>query len=92
MVVLLATSMVTVLQVVRVGRWCWWFPVWVLWVVWSVGVLQVWCGADGGVLGDGVVSAAGGEGVVGDAVGGRWRVVVVVVAGLLGGCGVGGRP
>ena len=92
MVVLLATSMVTVLQVVRVGRRCWWFPVWVLWVVWSVGVLQVWCGADGGVLGDGVVSAAGGEGVVGDAVGGRWRVVVVVVAGLLGGCGVGGRP
>ena len=71
MVVPLATSMVTVLQVVRVGRRCWRFPVWVLWVVWSVGVLQLWCGADGGVLGDGVVSAAGGEGVVGDAVGGR---------------------
>ena len=35
MVVLLATSMVTVLQVVRVGRWCWRFPVW---VVWSLGV------------------------------------------------------
>ena len=50
MVVPLATSMVTVLQVVRVGRWCWRFPVW---VVWSVGVWQVWCGADGGVLGDG---------------------------------------
>jgi hypothetical protein len=89
MVVPLATSMVTVLQVVRVGRWCWRFPVW---VVWSVGVWQVWCGADGGVLGDGVASAAGGEGVVGDVVGGRWRVVVVVVAGLLGGCGVGGWP
>ena len=41
---------------------------------------QVWC----------VPSAAGGEGVVGDVVGGGWRVVVVVVAGLLGGCGVGG--
>ena len=89
MVVPLTTSMVTVLQVVRVGRRCWRFPVW---VVWSVGVWQVWCGADGGVLGDGVVSAAGGEGVVGDVVGGRWRVVVVVVAGLLGGCGVGERP
>ena len=109
MVVPLATSMVTVLQMVRVGRRCWRFPAR---VGWSVGVLQVWCGADGGVLGDGVVSAAGGEGfcalcvpalppghwgsggegVVGDAVGGRWRVVVVVVAGLLGGCGVGGRP
>ena len=81
-VVPLATSMVTVLEVVRVGRRCWRFPVWMLWVVWSVGVLQVWCGADGGVLGDGVVSASGGEGVVGDAVGGPWRVVVVVVAGL----------
>ena len=89
MVVPLATSMVTVLQVVRVGRRCWRFPVW---VVWCVGVWQVWCGADGGVLGDGVVSAARGEGVVGDVVGGRWRVVVVVVAGLLGGCGVGGGP
>ena len=89
MVVPLATSMVTVLQVVRVGWRCWRFP---LWVLWSVGVWQVWCGADGGVLGDGVVSAAGGEGVVGDVVGGRWRVVVVVVVGLLGGCGVGGRP
>ena len=44
------------------------------------------------MLGDGVVSAAGGEGVVGGVVGGRWRVVVVVVAGLLGGCGVGGQP
>ena len=42
------------------------------------------------MLGVGVASAAGGEGVVGDVVGGRWRVVVVVVAGLLGGCGVGG--
>ena len=62
MVVPLATLMVTPLQVVRVGRRCWRFPVWVLWVVWSVGVLQVWCGADGGVLGDGVVSAAGGGG------------------------------
>ena len=30
MVVPLATSMVTVLQVVRVGRWCWRFPVWVV--------------------------------------------------------------
>ena len=70
MVVLLATSMVTVLQVVRVGRRCWRFSVWVLWVVWSVGVLQVWCGADGGVPGDGVVSTAGGEGVVGGGVGG----------------------
>ena len=82
MVVPLATSMVTVLQVVRVGRRCWRFPVW---VVWSVGVWKVWCGANGGVLGDGVVNAAGGEVVVGDVVGGRWRVVVVVVAGLLGG-------
>ena len=89
MVVPLATSMVTVLQVVRVGRWCWRCPVW---VVWSVGVWQVWCGADGGVLGDGDASAAGGEGVVGDVVGVRWRVVVVVVAGLLGGCGVGAWP
>ena len=70
MVVPLETSMVTVLQVVRVGRRCWRFPVWVLWVVLSVGVLQVWCGVDGGVPGDGLVSAAGGEGVVGDAVGG----------------------
>ena len=70
MVVPLATSMVRMLQVVRVGRQCWRFPVWVLWVVLSVGVLQVWCGVDGGVPGDGVVSAAGGEGVVGDAVGG----------------------
>ena len=42
------------------------------------------------MLGAGVASAAGGEGVVGDVVGGRWWVVVVVVAGLLGGCGVGG--
>ena len=42
------------------------------------------------MFGAGVASAAGGEGVVGDVVGGRWRVVVVVVAGLLGGCGVGG--
>ena len=42
------------------------------------------------MLGAGVASAAGGEGVVGDVVGGWWRVVVVVVAGLLGGCGVGG--
>ena len=41
MVVPLATSMVTVLQVIRVGRRCWRFPVWVLWVVLSVGVLQV---------------------------------------------------
>ena len=48
MVVPLATSMVTVLQVVRVGRRCWRFPVRVLWVVLSVGVLQVWCGVDGG--------------------------------------------
>ena len=55
-----------------------------------MGVWQVWCGADGGVRGAGVASAAGGEGVVGDVVGGRWWVVVVVVAGLLGGCGVGG--
>ena len=57
------------------------FPVWVLWLVWSVGVLQVWCGADGGVPGDGVVSAAGGEGVVGDAVGGgtcTWWAACVV--------------
>ena len=30
MVVPLAASMVTVLQVVRVGRWCWRFPVWVV--------------------------------------------------------------
>ena len=70
MVVPLATSMVTVLQMIRVGRRCWRFPVWVLWVVLSVGVLQVWCGVDGGVPGDGVVSAAGGEGVVGDTLGG----------------------
>ena len=42
------------------------------------------------MLGAGVASAAGREGVVGDVVGGRWRVVLVVVAGLLGGCGVGG--
>ena len=70
MVVPLATSMVTVLQVIRVGRGCWRFLVWVLWVVLSVGVLQVWCPPDGGVPGDGVVSAVGGEGVVGDALNG----------------------
>ena len=70
MVVPLATSMVTVLQVIRAGRRCWRFVVWVLWVVLSVGVLQVWCRVDGGVPGDGVASAVGGEGVVGDALGG----------------------
>ena len=30
MVVPLAASMVTVLQVVRVRQWCWRFPVWVV--------------------------------------------------------------
>ena len=70
MVVPLATSIVTVLQVIRVGRRCWRFLVWVLWVVLSVGVLLVWFRGDGGVPGDGVVSAVGGEGVVGDALGG----------------------
>ena len=70
MVMPLATSMVTVLQVIRVGRRCWRFLVWMLWVVLSVGVLQVWCWVDGGVPGDGVVSAVGGEGVVGGALGG----------------------
>ena len=69
MVVPLATWMVTVLQVIRVGWRCWRFLVWVLWVVLSVGVLQVWCLVDGGVPGDGVVSAVWGEGVVGGAVG-----------------------
>ena len=70
MVVLLATSMPTVLQVIRVGRRCLRFLVWVLWVVLSVGVLQVWCRVDVGVPGDGVVSAVWGEGVVCDALGG----------------------
>ena len=70
MVVPLATWMVMVLQVIRVGRRCWRFLVWVLWVVLSVGVFQVWCRVDCGVPGDGVVSAVGGEGVVGDALGG----------------------
>ena len=70
MVVLLATSMVTVLQVIRVGRRCWRFLLWVLWVALSVGVLQVWCRVDGGVPGDGVVSAVGGEVVVCGALGG----------------------
>ena len=59
MVVPLATSMVTVLQVIRVGRRFWRFLVWVLWVVLSVGVLQVWCWVHGGVPGDGVMSAVG---------------------------------
>ena len=70
MVVPLTMSMVTVLQVIMVGRQCWRFLVWVLWVVLSVGVLVVWCRLDGGVPGDGVVSAVGGEGVVGGALGG----------------------
>ena len=70
MVVPLATSMVTVLQVIMVGRRCWRFLVWVLWVVLSVAVLQVWCRVDDGVPGNGVVSAVGGEGVVGRALGG----------------------
>ena len=70
MVVPLATSMVTLLQVIRVGRRCWRFLVWVLWAVLSVEVLHVWYGVDGAVPGDGVVSAVGGEGVVGDAMGG----------------------
>ena len=35
----------------------------------NVGVLQVWRWVDGGVPGDGVMSAVGGEGVVGDALG-----------------------
>ena len=70
MVVPLATSMVTVLQVIGVGRRCWRFLRWVLWVVLSVGVLQVCCRVDGGVPGDGVVSDVGGKGVVGDALGG----------------------
>ena len=70
MVVSLATSMVTVLQVISVGRRCWRLLMWVLWVVLKVGVLQVWCRVDGGVPGDGVVSAVRGEGVVGDALGG----------------------
>ena len=70
MMVPLATSMVTVLQVIKVGRRCWRFLVRVLWVVLSVGVLQVWCRVDGGVPGDGVVSAVGGEGVVVGALGG----------------------
>ena len=61
MVVPLATSMVTVLRVIRVGRRCWRFLVWVLWVALSVGVLQVWCRVDGGVPGDGVVSAEAGS-------------------------------
>ena len=39
-------------------------------MVLSVGLLQVWCGVDGGVPGNGVVSAVAGEGVVGDALGG----------------------
>ena len=69
MVVPLATSMVTVLQVIRVGQRYWRFLVWVLWVVLSVGVLQVWCWVDDGVPGDGVVGAVGGEGYVGDALG-----------------------
>ena len=63
---------------VGVGVWGWVLvagvssacPVWVLWVVLSLGVLQVWCGVDGGVPGDSVVSTAEGEGVVGDAVNG----------------------
>ena len=58
----LATSMVTVLQLIRVGRRCWRLLVWVLWVVLNVGVLQVWCRVDGGVPGDGVVDCCqGGE-------------------------------
>ena len=69
MVVFLAMSMVTVLQVIRVGRCCWRLLVWVLWVMLNVGVLQVWRWVDGGVPGDGVVNAVAGEGVVGDALG-----------------------
>ena len=42
---------------------------WVLLVMLNVGVLQVWRWVDGGVPGDGVVSAVGGEGLVGDALG-----------------------
>ena len=77
----------------------WMLPVWVFGVgcwMW-VHPLRGLVGRDGGfsdvcgrlvaaVVG-GVVSGGGGSGRVG--VG--W-VVVVVVAGLLGGCGVGGRP
>ena len=37
-----------------------------LWVMMNVGTLQVWRQVDGGVPGDCVVSAVGGEGVVGD--------------------------
>ena len=66
----LVMSMVTVLQVIRRGRCCWRLLVWVLWVMLNVGALQAWRRVDGGVLGDGVVSAVGGEGVVRDASGG----------------------
>ena len=69
-VVLLAMSMVTVLQVITVGRCCWRSMVWPLWVVLNAGVLQVRRRVNGGAPGDGVVSAVDGEGVVGDALGG----------------------
>ena len=99
MVVTLATSMVTVLQVIRLGRRCWRFLVWVLWVVLSVGLLQVWCRVDGCVPGNSVVSAVGGEGVVGGALGGgaagegRWRGEGSSAAGHdVGFFGVGGQP
>ena len=43
---------------------------WVLWVMLNVGALQVWRRVNGGVPGDGIVSAVGEEGVVGHALGG----------------------